>query len=118
MDIDIIKTVSNKCVEIVNDCIHHRNVNGIVCNHGVVISLDELKRDRATVQLMNQVTGLMKSYGVKNARYQKDSRRFFGVVRLDTAVLTPGNIPLVNRTEPIVYVNDTVIQPKRNNQQT
>lgn len=105
MEINILKTVSNKCFTIINQAILCRNNEAVICNHGVIITLDDLGRDCVTVKLMDQVTGIMRSYGVKNARYQKDSRRFFGVVSLESAAISPGNIPLKELHVPITYSN-------------
>lgn len=108
MESNILKVVSNKCFKAINDCIILRNKEGIICNVSVVITLEELERERVTVKLMDQITGVMKSYGVKHARYQQGTMRFFGVVNLESAVITPGNIPLTKLDEPLVYSLATV----------
>lgn len=108
METNIIDIVSKKCFASINEAIQHRNRTGIVCNHGVVISVDDLGREQIPVKLMDQITGLMRQYGIKNARYQKENKRFFGVTRLGNVIITPGNIPLLPRSEPDIHSDITI----------
>lgn len=102
MEVHIIKIVSDKCHSVIDKCIEIRNTHGKIIKHGVVITKQDLGKDRITVKMMDQVTGLMKQFGVKHARYQKESMRFYGEVDLTTAVFTINNIPLNTKDVPLI----------------
>lgn len=79
MKVNTIKVVSNKCFGAIEECAQ--------CEDGVpdktrrvVIYVKELESTIVSRKLMDEVTGLMKKFGILHARYQRKSNRFFGVV--------------------------------------
>lgn len=111
MEPNTLKIAASKCFDAINKCIQLRNKEAVICKHLVVITKEDLNLERVTVKTMDKVTGVMRSYGVKNARYQKGASRFYGVVCLDTAVLVPGMIPLTDIDEPVTYIDELMNKP-------
>lgn len=108
METNIIDIVSKKCFASINEAIQYRNRTGVVCNHSVIVTVEDLGHVCVSVKLMDQITGLMRQHGIKNARYQKENNRFFGVARLGHVIITPGNVPLVRRYTPDVQSDITI----------
>lgn len=110
MEPNITKITCEMCFAAVNQCIILRNTERLICNIAVIITKEDLGAKRITTKMMDKVTGIMKNHGVKNARYQKDSQRFFGIINLQHAVIQSGNIPLRAVDGPLTYTNDSVYQ--------
>lgn len=108
MTVNITKVTCETCFAAINQCIILRNTERLICNVGVVITKEDLGVHRITVSLMNKVTGIMKNHGIQNARYQKESQRFFGIANLKHVVIQPGNIPLRPVDGPITETNQLV----------
>lgn len=86
MEVNTIKLVSDKCFGAIDKC---AQIDGESPKHvrKVAIYKHELEVNTMTQKLMDEVTGLMKSFGIQYARYQRNSQRFFGLVS-DEAIVS------------------------------
>lgn len=82
MERDVIKTVSNKCFGTIDKCVSKLG-RLREKDYRVIITKADLDKTDISQELIDEVTGLMKSFGIKHARYQRLSQRFLGIVSQD-----------------------------------